>query len=127
MAEGETNMTTSLSLLIYLTFMLIIFVVAAHFTKDAFHNPEESDEQASNGSTDENFIPETPFVETVETVEFRERVERVDEAEAHIRLPNGREHKLTHCYRGATDDMDVEVYVAEGITLIVKNRKLVNY
>lgn len=110
-------MTTSLALFVYLIFMLAIFVVAAHFTKGKLHASEGSDEEE---------VPETPFVESTETVEFSECTE-TEENEVRILFPNGREHKLASCYRGDTAEMDVEVYVAEGMTLIVKTRKLVNY
>lgn len=167
-------MTNSLALLVYLIFMMAILVIASHFTKNKFHSAEGSNEEVE---------PEnTPFVETTETVEFSEDVKSVDKP-AMVLLPNGHTHKLylcrfgitappgvdvyvaegitlmvepiqtiheplrnmsydcesridfpdgevhyvTRCYGGSTDELSIEVYAGAGITLIVKNRKLVNY
>lgn len=50
-----------------------------------------------------------------------------DDCEARIRFPDGQTYHVTRCYGGSTDDIDVEVFAAAGITLIVKISKLVNY
>ena len=113
-------MTSSLALFIYLVFMMAIFVVAAHFTKNRLQHSESSDEEAvpETPCAETPFV-ETPFVETAETVEFSEYSRSAD-GPAHVLLPNGHEHKLHLCRIGITAPPGVEVYVANGITLMVE-------
>ena len=103
------------SLFIYLLFMIAIFVVAAYFTQNKLRRPDASEEEASS---------ETPFVETTETVEFSED-SKTEDGPVHLLLPNGHEHKLHLCRIGVTAPPGVEVYVAEGITLMAEPMQMI--
>lgn len=106
-------MTTSLTILVYLAFMLVILVAAAHFTKA---KPVPEPHQA-----------ESPLeASVVESAEFSKPADPSENA-VKLLFPHGKEQKLTPCFTGDTDVQDVQVYMAEGITLIIKTNKLVNY
>ena len=113
--RGGDHMTSSLALFVYLIFMMAIFVVAAYFTKNKLHRADDSEEEAAS---------ETPFVETTETVEFSES-STVEDGPVHLLLPNGHEHKLHLCRIGVTAPPGVEVYVAEGITLMAEPMQMI--
>lgn len=103
-------MTSSLALFVYLLFMMTIFVVAAFFTKNRLQHSDPSEGEA---------VPETPFVETTETVEFSEDTP-AESGPVHVMLPSGHDHKLHLCRIGVTAPPGVEVYVANGITLMAE-------
>lgn len=110
-------MTHSLALFVYLIFLMAIFVVAAYLTKNKIQSSEDSEEEP---------VPEkTPFVETTETVEFSERPKSADSS-VHVLLPSGHKHKLHLCQIGITAPPGVDVYVAEGITLMVEPMQTVH-
>ena len=112
-------MTTSLAVSVYLIFMLVILVAAAHFTKAKNKSPSPEDPA-------EEAVPEqTPFVETTETVEFSEGPKSAD-GPVVVLLPSGHKHKLHLCQIGITAPPGVDVYVAEGITLMVEPMQTVH-
>lgn len=68
----------------------------------------------------------TLIVDPLQTIRETPRSTAYD-CEARLRFSDGQTYHVTRCYNGSTDNIDIEVYAAAGITLIVKITKLVNY
>lgn len=68
----------------------------------------------------------TLILDPLQTIREAPRTTTYD-CEACLQFPDGQTYHVTRCYGGSTDNIDIEVYAAAGITLIVKIMKLVNY